>query len=98
MLFGLVRKYTLKRFNFEISGYGLNVRRDLLICGFRFDSLRCRLKSIPCCHEGISLFTLGLAAKHKTVTALRWVAVDMRSQFNFDEVFHFKCVRVFFEW
>lgn len=98
MFLGLMGKHALKRFDFEISADGLDTFSDHLVCVLWFDSPCCGLESIPSGHESISLFTLGLSADDKTVTALSWEAIDMCSQFDFNEVFHLQLVRVFLEW
>ena len=98
MLFGLMGKHALKRFDFEISADSLDIACDHLICVLWFDSPCCRLKSIPCGHESISLFTLGLPTDDKTVSALSWVAVNVCSDLDFDKVFHLQFIRVFFKW
>lgn len=98
MLLGLVRKHALKWLDFEISADGLDGGRHLLVCCLWLNGLSSSLKSIPAGHQGICLFTLGLSTEHKTVTALRWEAIDVRSQLDLDEIFHFQLERVFLEW
>lgn len=97
MLFGLMGKYSLERFDLECFAHTLNIGSHHLVRVLWFDSLCCGLESIPGCHEHVGLLAFGFSANDEAVGARGWEAIDVRSKINLDQIFSFKFEGVFFE-